>query len=166
MYTYALYLQTVFYQSLVTIPFLSFQRLSGLLLAIIWTWLQLLQFDTSNQTVGSSPEEDAKNKPYRPIPSKRITIEQTLALRWALIPMTLVLSLVAQGTKGLEKSLTDSVSGSVGAGIGIIICTLTHNELGGHKYWILKNGIMGFIYGFFDWGATCVAGKRLLLFFS
>lgn len=129
-------------------------------MAVFWTWLHLLQFDTSNQSVGSSPEEDAKNKPYRPIPAKRITVAQTLALRWALVPMTLVFSLfmqVVQGSRDLKMNLKQSTRGCFGACICIIIFTLIHNELGGHRYWIMKNGATGALYAFGVWGATCVA---------
>ncbi|RYN15692.1 hypothetical protein AA0115_g12871 [Alternaria tenuissima] len=38
-----------------------------------WLWLIILQFCLQNQCSKGAGEEDAKNKPWRPIPSKRIT---------------------------------------------------------------------------------------------
>jgi 4-hydroxybenzoate polyprenyltransferase len=39
-----------------------------------WLWLIILQFCLQNQCSEGSPEEDAINKPWRPIPSQRITL--------------------------------------------------------------------------------------------
>lgn len=39
-----------------------------------WLWLIILQFCLQNQCSTGSPEEDAINKPWRPIPSNRITL--------------------------------------------------------------------------------------------
>jgi hypothetical protein len=42
-----------------------------------WLWLIILQFCLQNQCSAGSPEEDAINKPWRPIPSQRITLIDT-----------------------------------------------------------------------------------------
>jgi 4-hydroxybenzoate polyprenyltransferase len=39
-----------------------------------WLWLIILQFCLQNQCSDGSPEEDAINKPWRPIPSNRISL--------------------------------------------------------------------------------------------
>jgi 4-hydroxybenzoate polyprenyltransferase len=39
-----------------------------------WLWLIILQFCLQNQCSTGSPAEDALNKPWRPIPSNRITL--------------------------------------------------------------------------------------------
>jgi 4-hydroxybenzoate polyprenyltransferase len=39
-----------------------------------WLWLIILQFCLQNQCSEGSPEEDAINKPWRPIPYQRITL--------------------------------------------------------------------------------------------
>jgi 4-hydroxybenzoate polyprenyltransferase len=41
---------------------------------IAWLWLIILQFCLQNQCSEGSPEEDAINKPWRPIPSHRVTL--------------------------------------------------------------------------------------------
>jgi 4-hydroxybenzoate polyprenyltransferase len=39
-----------------------------------WLWLIILQFCLQNQCSSGSPEEDTINKPWRPIPSQRISL--------------------------------------------------------------------------------------------
>lgn len=41
----------------------------------LWLWLIILQFCLQNQSSDGSWEEDAINKPWRPIPSGRVTVE-------------------------------------------------------------------------------------------
>jgi 4-hydroxybenzoate polyprenyltransferase len=43
-------------------------------LTTLWLWLIILQFCLQNQCSTSSPEEDLINKPWRPIPSRRISL--------------------------------------------------------------------------------------------
>jgi 4-hydroxybenzoate polyprenyltransferase len=45
-----------------------------------WLWLIILQFCLQNQCGTGSPEEDAINKPWRPIPSQRISLENAKKL--------------------------------------------------------------------------------------
>ena len=40
------------------------------------------------------PEEDATNKPWRPIPARKISLEAARALRWLLLPVCLIQSVV------------------------------------------------------------------------
>lgn len=47
---------------------------------ILWNWLNLLPLDMSNQYDVESIAEDKVNKPWRPIPAGRLTVEQTRAL--------------------------------------------------------------------------------------
>lgn len=42
---------------------------------LLWLWLIILQFCLQNQSSDGSWEEDAINKPWRPIPSGRVTVE-------------------------------------------------------------------------------------------
>jgi 4-hydroxybenzoate polyprenyltransferase len=53
----------------------------------IWLWLLTLQFCVHNQTAAGSKEEDAINKPWRPIPSQRITQAQARNLLAAALIM-------------------------------------------------------------------------------
>ena len=46
------------------------------LLALLWIWLQLLPFTMNNQISPEAIAEDRINKPWRPMPSKRMTAAQ------------------------------------------------------------------------------------------
>lgn len=52
--------------------------------------MHLLLCNVSNQA--RSGREDAILRPWRPVPSGRITQSQTIALRWALVPICVALS--------------------------------------------------------------------------
>jgi 4-hydroxybenzoate polyprenyltransferase len=54
-----------------------------------WLWLIILQFCLQNQCSEGAGEEDAENKPWRPIPSKRITVADARRL---LMPTRMVAS--------------------------------------------------------------------------
>ncbi|RXW15721.1 hypothetical protein EST38_g10133 [Candolleomyces aberdarensis] len=58
--------------------------------AVFWIWSILLQFNINNQAI--SPEEDAKNKPWRPIPSGRISLRNAMILRWISVVYCCLLS--------------------------------------------------------------------------
>ena len=72
--------------------------LSRLPHTIIWIWLQLLCLDLSNQRQPDAIAEDALNKPWRPIPSQRITSEGTRRLLAVSIVGTLAASTYLSGT--------------------------------------------------------------------
>ncbi|KAG1818178.1 uncharacterized protein BJ212DRAFT_1349327 [Suillus subaureus] len=57
-----------------------------------WLWFHLFQFNVSNHSY--SADEDIVNKPWRPLPSGRISVEDSRALRWALLVFCLGLSSV------------------------------------------------------------------------
>ncbi|TFK68105.1 hypothetical protein BDN72DRAFT_61470 [Pluteus cervinus] len=54
-----------------------------LLDTLVWVWFHLLQANVSNQTFSS--DEDIVNKPWRPLPSRRVTVQQARTLRWCLM---------------------------------------------------------------------------------
>jgi len=62
------------------------------ILALLWIWSNTIIFDLSNQRHPAAIREDHINKPYRPIPSGRLTTRQ--ARRWTLyaVPATYALS--------------------------------------------------------------------------
>ncbi|KAJ8086071.1 hypothetical protein PM082_004890 [Marasmius tenuissimus] len=64
---------------------------SSFIFTVIWLWLHLLQANVSNQTY--SGHEDLVNKPWRPLPSGRVTAEQARSLRWLLVPVCLGFSI-------------------------------------------------------------------------
>ncbi|KAF2121533.1 UbiA prenyltransferase family [Lophiotrema nucula] len=60
--------------------------------ALLVVWAKLLIFDISNQRSPSAVEEDKINKPHRPLPSGRISMETTRRLLLSGIPLVLLLS--------------------------------------------------------------------------
>ncbi|THU92638.1 hypothetical protein K435DRAFT_671769 [Dendrothele bispora CBS 962.96] len=105
--------------------------------AVCWIWFVLLGVSVTNQSLGDSPQEDSLNKPYRPIPAKRISVNSARALRWWLIPATICYSAVLH-----PNSLTYTVS--------IAALTFLYNECGGHSHWLTKNMCCGAYYFLFE----------------
>ncbi|KAJ3773245.1 UbiA prenyltransferase family [Lentinula raphanica] len=128
---------TVFSQALA-----SHHSVPRFLLVVFWVWMQLLYFTVTNQTFGTAPEEDAVNKPNRPIPAKRISVESAILLGWVLAPLNVALSYYA---------------GAVPAGLGICILTSIYCRGGGHSHWLSKNGCCAGFYALFEYGATQIA---------
>ncbi|KAK7691372.1 hypothetical protein QCA50_004770 [Cerrena zonata] len=116
--------------------------LSRVCLSILWTWLHLLQFTVSNQTL--DVDEDAANKAYRPLPSGRISLMNARLLRWLLVPSCLTVSSYFDFTTTL-------------ASIAVIVSTLLHNELGLHaRSWVIRNLLNGLGLASYELGATAV----------
>ncbi|KAG1734496.1 UbiA prenyltransferase family-domain-containing protein [Suillus lakei] len=57
--------------------------------ALCWLWFHLFQANVSNQ---SNSDEDEINKPWRPVPSGRISVEDSRTLLWGLVVFCLCLS--------------------------------------------------------------------------
>lgn len=76
---------------------------------IIWSWSGLLLFNLHNQRHRQSVEEDAVNKPWRPIPSGRLTPEQATVVLFCLYPLNLIVSLAVGGLVPLAVITTFSV---------------------------------------------------------
>ena len=55
-------------------------------------WLNILAFTISNQRSPSSAREDCVNKPWRPIPSGRLSTLQAEHLLLALVPLVLIIT--------------------------------------------------------------------------
>lgn len=114
---------------------------SHFLHSFFWVWLHLLMFDVSNQTI--NPKEDQLNKKDRPLPAKRITLQNALILRWALVPICWLLSILYSGQV-------------LYASVGICILTVLHNELRASRHWVGKNSLASIITTVFDAGAILV----------
>lgn len=56
---------------------------------VLWNWLNLLLFNIANQRLPGSIQEDMINKPWRAIPSKRLTPDEARRLLLAVIPIAL-----------------------------------------------------------------------------
>ncbi|KAI0942648.1 hypothetical protein AcW1_003222 [Taiwanofungus camphoratus] len=104
-----------------TAPLHSF---SNLVQGMIWIWLHQLLCNVSNQARGKS--EDALNKPWRPLPSGRLTEPQAVILRWITVAVCLLLS----ATYGRDLLMTT---------VGLILTTLLYDELGMASHHIGKN---------------------------
>ena len=112
---------------------------------IFWIWLHLLQFCVSNQCV--NPEEDAVNKPWRPIPAGRITVSQAQNLRWVLMASSLLLSLYR---------------GILPASVLLCLSTIAYNDLGFHGHIMLRSICNAVGYASFELGATQLSGMASL----
>ncbi|KAG1731565.1 UbiA prenyltransferase family [Suillus lakei] len=71
--------------------------------SLCWLWFHLFQCDVSNQSY--SVHEDVVNKPWRPVSSGRISVEDSRALRWGLMVFCLGLSSLF----GLNVLITSAV---------------------------------------------------------
>ena len=111
-----------------------------MLYAVFWTWLHLLQFCVSNQSMDS--EEDALNKPWRPIPSGLISVAGARCLRWTLLPSCFFLSAY------LEVHWQGTI---------LALSFLVYNELRLHLHWIMRNVLNAFGYAYFNAGAFAIA---------
>ena len=118
--------------------------LSRIFFSMLWIWLHLLQFCVSNQSL--DPEEDASNKPWRPIPSGLISVGSARLLRWMLLPLCL------------------SVSVRLGVywqGISLVLAFLSHNEFGFHSHLFMRNICNAWGYASFNAGAYAIASGML-----
>lgn len=58
----------------------------------LWIWLHLLMCNVSNQA--RSEVEDAINRPWRPLPSGRLTMTQAVGFRWSMVVICMLSSAV------------------------------------------------------------------------
>ncbi|KAG1780031.1 UbiA prenyltransferase family [Suillus placidus] len=113
---------------------------------VIWIWLHLLKHDIYNQM--QNPEEDQKNKPYRPLPAGRITAQNAADVRWLLVPVCLILSAM-YGSKALACSAC------------LEALSIWYNEFGGDKTGLSKNLLTAIAYAILELGATVVIGSNI-----
>jgi len=98
----------------------------------------------------ANPREDYLNKPWRPIPSGLITVQNATRLRWILLFACFFHSTFYNPIVML-------------ACLGIEFLTWWHHELGANRsHWLLRNAINGFGLGFFELGAVAVASGGTL----
>ncbi|KAJ7101906.1 UbiA prenyltransferase family-domain-containing protein [Mycena epipterygia] len=121
---------------------------SNLLQAWAWIWIHLLLCNVSNQA--RSKDEDAVNRPWRPILAGRLTESQAYYLRWAIAAGCVLWSAVY----GPDQVLTT---------LGLLLTTFVYDEGGASKHVIGKNfcNIGGYVT--FEIGATkIIASQRNL----
>lgn len=110
---------------------------------LLYNWANLLIFDLANQRLPEAVVEDSCNKPWRPLPSGRITIPQTRRLLLASLPVVLAInwSLGAWEETALLFALT-----------------WMYNDLnGGEEDFIVRNLIIGLAFGLYNGGALKIA---------
>ncbi|KAI0380255.1 UbiA prenyltransferase family-domain-containing protein [Hypomontagnella monticulosa] len=102
----------------------------------------LLIFDLANQRTPSSVEEDRINKPWRPIPQGKITMDQARRLMLAVIPTTLALNCLL---------------GASQQGVFIAVLSWMYNDLRGGDEAFVREMIISVAYGLFNSGSLAVA---------
>lgn len=112
---------------------------------IFWIWFHVLQFDVSNQTL--KPEEDEFNKRDRPLPSRRVTLQSALVLRWLLVP----------GCWALSACYSKE---TVYASMALCLLTYIYDEMGASAgHWMTRNIVNALGFVAFEAGACLIAGK-------
>ncbi|KAK0478050.1 UbiA prenyltransferase family [Armillaria luteobubalina] len=120
----------------------------SLVSTIAWLWLHLLQANVSNQTF--SGDEDMANKPWRPLPSGRLTQRQARVLRWCLTMICLTVSAL------LGRVILFSSA-------ALTLVEILHDDFGFSRNLVLKNlcNVGGYIT--FELGAgTCLSSGHNL----
>ncbi|KAH9483180.1 Fumagillin beta-trans-bergamotene synthase [Psilocybe cubensis] len=126
-------------------PLSPTNSLSHAVQAIFWLWLHLLHFNLANQV--HDPEEDMINKPWRPIPTGRITLAQATVLRY-LAPFVC-----------MAVSLLYSRAVFYAALIFAILVPIYH-EAKGDSHWLSRNFMNAFGYACFSTGSTLIASPN------
>ena len=120
--------------------------LSRLPQVLLFNWANLLIFDLANQRHPSAVVEDALNKPWRPLPTGRITVSETRRLLLFSLPVVL------------------AVNWSLGAWeetIFLFALTWMYNDLeGGDQDFVTRNLIIGCAFGLYNRGALRIACGR------
>lgn len=112
-------------------------------LVILWTWLNVLIFDLANQRLTSSVLEDSINKPWRPLPSGRMTVSQARRFLLAILPVIFGVTLYL---------------GAMEETVAMMALTWMYNDLGGaDESYIVRNFINAFGFMCYSSGATLVA---------
>ncbi|KAJ9663366.1 hypothetical protein H2198_000883 [Neophaeococcomyces mojaviensis] len=109
-------------------------------LAALWIALNILPFTVGNQRHPIAVLEDSINKPWRPLPSKRISSKGAKDL---MIGTYLFAYLVAHLLGGASQCLLLAILGYI------------HNDLGGgDRSWVIRGALNGVAFVSFGSGAT------------
>ncbi|SLM39260.1 UbiA prenyltransferase family [Lasallia pustulata] len=110
---------------------------------VLWNYLNLLIFDLANQRLITSLLEDSFNKPWRPLPSRRLSLVQTRRLLLSLIPI------VVAATYFL---------GAVEETVLMLVLTWMYNDLhGADEHYLVRNIINAAGFMCYSSGSTRVA---------
>lgn len=117
--------------------------LQRLPLVLVFNRSDLLIFDLANQRLSDSIKEDMINKPWRPLPTGRISQRQTRYLMLIAMPLVLFLNCVLSVWK--ETALLFNL-------------TWIYNDLrGGDDNWLVRNLIIAFAFFLYSLGSLKVA---------
>lgn len=116
---------------------------------LFWVWINLLPFNISNQRSDAAIQEDSVNKPWRPLPSKRIDSQR--AFLYQILGYLLTIS-------------SSWIIGGAAPSLSLYMLGYSYNELhGADVSWLRRNLINMAGYMSFLWGASEVfAGTTLL----
>lgn len=120
---------------------LSFPRV------FFYIWLYVLYFDCSNQKSPEAVEEDKINKPWRAIPSGRLSIEG--AERWYKAAICILLAVSGLWLGGFPEA------------VAFMLETWAHDHASGSNYWWSKNIINSLFYATGQLGGTRVAAESM-----
>ncbi|KAG2130892.1 UbiA prenyltransferase family-domain-containing protein [Suillus clintonianus] len=109
--------------------------------SLSWLWLHLFQCNVSNQSY--TTHEDLLNKPWRPLPSGRISVENSRALRWGLMVFCL----------GFSSFFSFNV---LVTSVVFTILVIVHDDFGLSRHPICKNLLNVGAYVSFELGSTLV----------
>ncbi|OCL12821.1 hypothetical protein AOQ84DRAFT_226880 [Glonium stellatum] len=111
---------------------------------LLFNWSNLLIFNLANQQLPESCAEDTLNKPWRPVPSGRMT--STQVRKWMLLTIPLVLAINHFALDvGTETAL-------------LYTLTWLYNDLrGGDEGWLLRNSIIAAAFGLYNLGSLKIA---------
>lgn len=112
---------------------------------LLWSWSNLFLFNIHNQRHASAVNEDIINKPWRPIPSGRITPQQATMVMYYMYPVILFVSIT---TGGMGPCILEA-----------FLCAW-YNEWNGASNPFLKNLLNGFGFSCFLAGPLEVATKH------
>ncbi|KAI2468303.1 UbiA prenyltransferase family-domain-containing protein [Annulohypoxylon bovei var. microspora] len=112
---------------------------------LVWSWSNLFLFNLHNQRHDFAITEDALNKPWRPLPSGRLTAHQATQIMYFMYPVVLS---VAFTTGGMIPCLLE-----------MVFC-LWYNEWSGAANPFIKNILNGLGFASFYSGPLEVATGR------
>ncbi|KAF8905771.1 UbiA prenyltransferase family [Gymnopilus junonius] len=111
---------------------------------VFWIWLHLLHFNLANQV--RDPEEDMRNKPWRPLPSGRISLSTARVFRYLMPLVCMVVSLCYSRTIFYASAFFAAL-------------VPMYHELHGDAHWLSKNLMNAVGYACFAIGSTLIASN-------
>lgn len=111
---------------------------------VLWNWLVLLVSVLANQKSFEGAMEDTINKPWRPIPSGRITRAQATTLQLFAMPVGVGINCLLGAWE--ETALVYNLA-------------WMYNDLGGGDNWIIRNIILGLALSQFNKGGMRVVAE-------